>query len=93
MAYGDKGIETGWLIEVTPKLYEVLISAGCHFDSCPIWWNGIDGTLATTENPEWTNDSNIAIRMARKEDAERVIKGWGYSPENPWFIVTSHEWA
>ena len=93
MAYGDNGIETGWLIEATQNEYDVLIRAGCKFDSFPVWWNGIDGTIATIANPEWTSDCNQAVRFSRKEDAYRVISGWGYSPVNHWFMATSHEWG
>lgn len=65
-------IETGWLIELKPSVVTV-----------PAYW-GVDrdGEL------DWTKDDKAAIRFARKEDAQAVIKHYGWTEAD----AVEHQW-
>lgn len=86
MAYGNNGIETGWLIELR-----------LEGEGYPKWWTGhIPNGMVS----EWTNNSLKAIRFSRKIDAENVMIGvFGISSDGGDFdmpseiIATSHEWG
>jgi len=76
----DKVIETAWLIEMPMTT----------FGGPPCWWTGNYKTGALTD--QWSNDSLMAVRFSRKEDAEAVIRGTlrleGKGP-----IATEHQWS
>lgn len=53
-----------------------------------VWWRAVEDCGRT-----WTTDACEAVRFARKEDAERVIKGLMRSdPVMPGAVATEHEW-
>ena len=78
MAWGDKGIETGWMIE-------------SNINGQVWWWTGchdIDGMN------EWSTNSNDCVRFCRKEDAEMIIVGvLGYKIPSTNLYASEHQWG
>jgi hypothetical protein len=75
--------ETGWMIEATQAQCEQ------HSINAPAWWAGVDPHI----DEVFSSDPNEGVRFSRKEDAEKVIRGWGYTLENPWVKATDHRWG
>lgn len=68
--------ETGWLIE-------------CKHIGNAAWWDGKRGPRDLIDCRYFTTDHLKAVRFARKEDAERIIKGCGGSCMQ----ATEHLWV
>lgn len=60
-------MEQAWMIEATRKQ--------CNIFNIPFpaWWVGSDPHIKDI----YSNDPNEGIRFSRREDADKVIKGWG----------------
>ena len=74
------GAATGWLIERGGEWYRAF-----HTD-----WavkQALDPTLWQREN--WTKDANLALRFARREDAENLIRCWNLQKTT----TTEHQWV
>jgi hypothetical protein len=85
--------ESGWMIEATQKEIELLIAHRFLEGSDPIWWTGINENIMSEGFASWSHDPNDGVRFCRKEDAERVIIGLGYSLDNLWMKATEHIWS
>jgi len=75
-------METAWMIKATQKECDLL---GIEY---PAWWTGADPKISEI----FSSDSMEGVRFARREDAERVIRGWGYSLANEWCFASEHAW-
>jgi hypothetical protein len=72
--------ETAWLIEIPMK------SVG----GPPMWWTG-SWNGGKVLSP-WTEDSLLAVRFCRKEDAEKVINGTNLLKDTT-AVATEHIWG